>query len=148
MYENGDVYWVNRIIDALVSYNNIKHVTIKLTPIDAKNNPEKVRYSFSFKNIKPKLKVGDYVKNADKGIFLSKRYTFNWNTELFEINQVLKTQLPIYRIEYVDGEKIEKKYYEQKLLKSDFDFESNNKVFETLGLTLTVKKKITRDRFN
>ena len=29
MYENGDVYWVNRIIDALVSYDNIKHVTKK-----------------------------------------------------------------------------------------------------------------------
>ena len=79
---------------------------------------------------------------------LSKRYTFNWNTELFKINQVLKTQPPIYRIEYVDGKKIENIYYEQELLKSDFDFESNNKVFETLGLNLTVKKKITRNRFN
>ena len=31
---------------------------------------------------------------------------------------------------------MEGKYYEQELLKSEFDFESNNKVLETLGINL------------
>ena len=40
----------------------------------------------------------------------------------------------------MNGEIIEGKYYEQELLKSDFDFESNNKVLETLNVNLSVNK--------
>ena len=32
----------------------------------------------------------------------------------------------------------EGKYYEQELLKSEFDFESNNKVFESLNIFLNI----------
>ena len=39
-----------------------------MTPVDASNNPDKVKYSFIYRNIKPKLKVVDYVRNADKVI--------------------------------------------------------------------------------
>ena len=35
---------------------------------------------------------------------------------------------------------IEGKYYEQELLKSEFDFESINKVLESLNLVLSVNK--------
>ena len=35
---------------------------------------------------------------------------------------------------------IEGKYYEQELLKSEFDFESNNKVLESLYKNLSVNK--------
>ena len=34
----------------------------------------------------------------------------------------------------MNGEIIEGKYYEQELLKSEFDFESNNKVLESLKI--------------
>ena len=34
----------------------------------------------------------------------------------------------------------EGKYYEQELLKSGFDFESNNKVLESLNINLSVNK--------
>ena len=49
----------------------------------------------------------------------------------------------------MNGEIIECKYYEQELLKSEFDFESNNKVLESLIINLSVnKRKMTRNRFN
>ena len=111
-----------------------------MTTIDASNNTDKVKYTFSFKNIKPKLKVGDYVRNADKRNILSKGYTSNWNRELFKVNEILKTQPPTYKIEDINGEIIEGKYYEQELLKSEFDFESNNKVLESLDIFFTVNK--------
>ena len=66
-----------------------------MTAVDASHNPEKYRLSFSLKNSKPRLKVGDYVKKADKRNLFSKGYTSNWYTQLFKINQVLKTQPPI-----------------------------------------------------
>ena len=136
MFINGDGNWVNILNDAVLTYNNSIHSTINMTPVDASNNPDKVKYTFNFKNIKPKLKVGDYVRNADKRNIFSKGYTSNWNRELFKVNEVLKTQPPTYKIEDTNGEIIEGKYYEQELLKSKFDFESNNKVLETLNIDL------------
>ena len=135
MFINGDGNWVNILTDAVVTYNNNIHSTINMKPVDASNNPDKLKYTFSFKNIKgkpgyaqPKLKVGDYVRNTDKRKIFSKGQTSNWNRELFKVNEDLKTQPPIYKIEDINGETIEGKYYEQELLKSKFDFESNNKV--------------------
>ena len=40
----------------------------------------------------------------------------------------------------MNGEIIESKYYEQELLKTEFDFESNIKVLESLDIILTVNK--------
>ena len=49
----------------------------------------------------------------------------------------------------MNGKIREGKYYEQELLKSEFDFESNNKVLESLDIILTIKnRKMTRNRFN
>ena len=130
MFINSDGNWVNILNDAVIIYNNKIHSTINMTPVDASNNPDKV--------IKPKLKVGDYVRNVDKRNIFCKSYTSNWNRELFKVNEVLKTQPPTYKIEDVNGEIIEVKYYEQELLKSEseFDFESNNKLLESLGIIL------------
>ena len=59
MIINGDGYWLDPLNDAVVTYNNNIHKTINTTPIDASNNPDKLSYTFSFKNINPELKVGD-----------------------------------------------------------------------------------------
>ena len=136
MFINGDVNWVNILNDVVVTYNNNIHSTINMTPVDASNNPDKVKYSFIYRNVKPKLKVGDFFRNADKRNIFSKGYTSNWNRKLFKVNEVLKTQPPTYKIEDINRKIIESKYYEQELLKSEFDFESNNKVLESLGIDL------------
>ena len=149
IFINGDGNWVNISNDAVVKYNNNIHSTINMTPVDASNNPDKVKYYISetasqIKSTKatPKFKVGDYVRNADNSNIFSKSYTSNWNRELFKVNEVLKTHPPTYKIEDINGEIIEGKYYEQELLKSEFDFESNNKVLESLNIFL----KINNDR--
>ena len=136
MFINGDGNWVNIINDAVVTYNNKIHSIINKAPVDASNNPDKVIYSFVYRNIKPKLKVGDCVRNADKRNIFSKEYTSNWNRELFKVNEVLITQPPTYKKKDINGEIIEGKYFEQDLLKSDFVFESKNKVLESLGIIL------------
>ena len=55
---------------------------------------------------------------------------------MFKVNEVLKTQSPTYKIGDISGEIIEGKYCEQELLKSEFDFESNKKVLESLNIFL------------
>ena len=192
MFINGEGYCVDNLNDAVVTFNNNKCTTINMTPVDASNNLDKVRYYVISTKIKPKLKVGDYVRNADKynknihftinmtpvdasnnldkvryyvkstkattkfkvgdyvrnadkrNIF-AKGYTSNWNRELFKVNEVLKTQPPTYKREDIKGEIIEGKYYEQELLKSEFDFDSNNKVLESINIVLNInndKKQI------
>ena len=56
------------------------------------------------------------------------------------MNEVLKTHPPTYKIEDINGEIMEGKYYEQELFKSEFDFETNNKVLESLDIFHTVNK--------
>ena len=102
MFINVDDNWVNIKNDAVITFNNNIHSTIHLTPVDAPNNPDKVKYSFNFKKIKPKLKIGDYVRKADKRNIFSKEYTSNWNRELFKNNEVLKTQPRTYKIEDIN----------------------------------------------
>ena len=104
MFINGDGNWVDILNDAVITYNKNILSKIKMAPVDASNNPEKVGYSFNFKNIKRKLKVGDYVRNADKGNIFSQEYTSSWKRKLFKIKEVLKTQPPTYRIEEFNGE--------------------------------------------
>ena len=138
MFFNGDGNRVNILNDAVVTYNNNIHSSNNMTPVDASNNPDKVKYTFSFRNNKHKLNVGDYVRNVDKRNIFSKGYTSNWNRELFKVNEVLRTHPPTYKTGDINGEKIEGKYNEQELLKSEFDFESNNKVLESLNIFLNI----------
>ena len=140
MFINGDGNWSNILNDAVITYDNNIHSTINLTPVDASNNPEKIRYCVKSTKATPKFKVGGYVRNADKRNIFSKGYTSNWNRELFKVNDVLKTQQPTYKIEDINGEIIEGKYYEQELLKSEFDFESVNKVLESININLSINK--------
>ena len=99
MFINGNGNWVNILNDAVITYNNNILSTINMTPINASNNPDKVRHFISTSTkIEPKFKVGVYVRNADKRNILSKGYTSNWNRELFRVNDVLKTQPLTYKI--------------------------------------------------
>ena len=124
MFFNGDGNWVNILNDAVITSNNNIHSTINMTYINMTINMTYVKST----KATPNLKVGDYVRNADKRNIFSKGYTSNWNRELFKFKEVLKTQPPTYKIEDMNAEIIQGKYYEQELFKSEFDFESNNKV--------------------
>ena len=146
MFINGDGNWVNILNGAVITYNKNIHSPINMTPVDASNNLDKVRHYVKSTKATPKFNVGDYVRNAGKRDIFSKGYTFNWNRELFKVNDVLKTQLPSYKIEDIYEEIIEGKYYEQELLKSEFDIESYNKVLESLNTFLNINN--ARERFN
>ena len=142
MFINGDGNWVNILNDAVITYNNNIHSAINMRPVDASNNPDKVKY---YVKSNKATQVGDYVTNADKRNIFSKGYTSNWNRELFKVNEVLNTQPLTYKMEDINGEIIEGKYYEQELLKSEFDLESNNNVLKSLNIFLNInndKKQI------
>ena len=77
MFINGYGNWVNFLKNAVIIYNNNIHSTINLTPVDASNNPEKVKYYVKSTKATPKPKICDNVRNADKSNIFSKGYTSN-----------------------------------------------------------------------
>ena len=133
MYIEGKACWLNHINSALDKYNNRMHTTTRMTPFEASNKPIDPP-TFVNKPKQPKFQVGDYVRVPDKRNIYSKGYTTNWNRELFKIQKINPTNPITYTLEDENNEQIAGKYYEQELLRSVFNFESNNKTLESMNI--------------
>ena len=145
MYIEGKGNWLNHLDAALQKYNNRVHTTTKMTPFEANkkpidpptfvNKPKQPRDSYrSFAQSFAKFQVGDFVRVPDKRNIYSKGYTTNWNRELFKIHSINKTNPVTYTLNDENGEIIQGKYYEPELLRSIFDFDSNNKTLESMNI--------------
>ena len=137
MYIEGKGNWLNHLYAALQKYNNPVHTTTKMTPFEANKRPidpptfvNKPKHSRSF----AKFQVGDFVRIPDKRNIYSKGYTTNWNRELFKIHSINATNPVTYTLNDENGEIIQGKYYEQELLGSIFNFDSNNKTLESMNI--------------
>ena len=135
MYIEGKACWLNHLDAALEKYNNRVHGTTKMTPFEMVTNTNKIINLKINKNEKiPKFQVGDYVRVPDKRNLYSKGYTTNWNRELFKIHKINPTNPVTYGLVDENNEQIEGKYYEQELLRSVFNIESNNKTLESMNI--------------
>ena len=135
MYIEGKACWLNHIDAAMEKYNNRVHGTTKMTPFEMVTNTNKIINIKINKNEKiPKFQVGDYVRVPDKRNLYRKGYTTNWNRELFKIHKINNTNPVTYGLVDENNEQIEGKAYEQELLRSVFNFESNNKTLESMNI--------------
>ena len=140
MYIEGKACWLNHINTSLDKYNNRVHGTTKITPLEASNhklissNNTIITEGATRNNKIPKFQVGDYVRVPDKRNLYSKGYTTNWNRELFKIHKINPTNPVTYGLIDENNEQIEGKYYEQELLRSVFNFKSNQKVLESMNI--------------
>ena len=135
MYIEGKACWLNHLDAAMEKYNNRVHGTTKMTPFEMVTNTKKIINIKINKNEKiPKFQVGDYVRVPDKRNIYSKGYTTNWNRELFIIHKINPTNPVTYGLVDENNEQIEGKYYEQELLRSVFNFKSNNKTLESMNI--------------
>ena len=143
MYIEDKACWLNHLDAALEKYINCIHGITKMTPFEASNNTAKLAthksvpnliFSNINKNKLPKFQVGDFVRVPDKRSIYSKGYTRNWNRELFKIHKINPTNPVTYGLVDENNEQIEGKYYEQELLRSIFNFKSNNKTLESMNI--------------
>ena len=109
------------------------HATTRMTPFEANNDKPIPNVIPSNKKL-PKFEVGDFVRVPDKRNIYSKSYTTNSNKELFKIHKINPTNPVTYGLEDQDGELTEGKCYEQELLRSVFNFDSNQKVLESMNI--------------
>ena len=133
MYNEGKCNWLNHLDAAIQKYNNRVHATTKMTPFEANKKPIDPP-TFVNKLKQPKFQVGDYVRVPDKRNIYSKGYTTNWNRELFKIHSINKTNPVTYTLNDENGEIIQGTHYEQELLRSIFNFDSNNKTLESMNI--------------
>ena len=78
--------YIDKLDDIVDEYNNTYHTTIKMKPIDVKDNinintSKKVNYK------DPKFKVGDRVRISKYKNIFAKGYMPNWSEEVFVIKK-------------------------------------------------------------
>ena len=84
-----NVYF-NVLDDIVNKYNNTVHRTIKMKPIDVRNDSF-VEYNEDSNKKSPKYKVGDHVRISKYRNIFTKGYVPNWSEEVFVIKKVKNT---------------------------------------------------------
>ena len=102
--------YIDKLYDIVHKYNNTKHRTIKMKPIDVKDNTY-IDFGKEFNDKDPKFKVGDHVRISKYKNIFAKGYTPNWLEEVFVIEEIKNTVLWTYVINDLNGEEIIGTFY-------------------------------------
>ena len=82
--------YIDKLDDIVDEYNNTYHTTIKMKPIDLKDNTY-INTSKKSDYKDPTFKVGDRIRISKYKNIFAKRYMPNWSEEVFVIRKVKNT---------------------------------------------------------
>ena len=133
--------------DIVKKYNNTYHSTIKMKPINVKDN-NFTEYVEESNKKSPKFKIGDHVRISKYKNIFAKRYTPNWSEEIFIVNKVKNTLPWTYEINDLNGEKISGSFCEKELQKTNQREFRIEKIIRRKGNKLYVKWKGYDNSFN
>ena len=139
--------YIDKLNDIVNEYNNTKHRTTKMKPIDVKDNTY-IDFGKEVNDNDPKFKVGDDVKISKYKNSFVKVYTPNWSEEVFVIKKIKNTVPWTYVIDDLNGEEITRTFYEKELQKIDQQEFRIEKVIKKTGDKLYVKWKGYDNSFN
>ena len=102
--------YIDKLDDIVDEYNNTYQTTIKMKPVDVKDNTY-INADKEINNKDPKFRVGDRVRISKyKNIFAT---GYNWSEEVFVIKKVKNTVPWTYVINDLNGEEITGAFYEK-----------------------------------
>ena len=139
--------YIDKLDDIVKKYNNTYHKSIKMKPVDVKDNTY-INFKKEFNDKNPKFKVGDHVRISKYKNMFAKGYTPNWSEEIFIIKKIKNTMPQTYVINDLNAEEIIGIFYENKLqgtYQKEFKIE---KVLKKKGDKLYVKWKGYDNSFN
>ena len=84
--------YINKLDDIVDEYNSTYHSTVKMKPIDVKDN-KYINTDKETNDKDPKFKIGDRVRISKYKNIFAKGYTPNWSEEVFVIKKVKDTVL-------------------------------------------------------
>ena len=132
--------YINKLDDIVYDYNNTYHRTIKMKPVDIKDNT----YIDSEKEVNdkdPKFKIDDRVRISKYKNIFAKGYMPNWSEEIFISSKIKNTVPWTYDINDFNGGEIIGTFYEKELQKTDQKEFRIEKVLKKKGNKLYVKRK-------
>ena len=116
MTATGKNVYYDILDDVVNKYNNTKHSTIKMKPIDVKNN--KRVYIDEHNEKDSRFKAGDRVRISRYKNIFAKGYTPNWSKEIFIVNKINDTVPYTYHLKDLNDEEIIGSFYDKELQKS------------------------------
>ena len=112
--------YIDKLDDIVDKYNNTYHTSIKMKPIDVKDNTY-INVDKEINNKDPKFKVGDPVRISKYKNIFAKGYMPNGSEEVFVIKKVENTVPWTYVINDLNCEEITGTFYEKELQKTNQD---------------------------
>ena len=116
--------YIDKLDDIVDEYNNTYHRTIKMKPVDVKDNTY-IDFKKEVNDKDPKFKVGDHVRISKYKNIFAKGYAPNWSEEVFVVSKIKNTVPWTYVINDLTGEEIIETFYEK----------TNQKEFRTEKVT-------------
>ena len=116
MTDTGKNVYYNVLDDVVNKYNNTTHSTIKMKPMDVKNN--KRVYIDEHNEKDSKFKVGDRVRISTYKNIFAKRYAPNWSSEIFIVDKINDTVPYTYNLKDLNDEEIIGSFYDRELQKT------------------------------
>ena len=118
MTATGKNVYYDVLDDVVNKYNNTKHSTIKMKPIDVKNNKRVYIHEHNEKD--SKVNVGDRVRISRYKNIFAKGYAPNWSSEIFIVNKINDTVPYTYNLKDLNDEEIIGSFYDKELQKTKF----------------------------
>ena len=132
--------YIDKLDDIVDEYSNTYHTTIKMKPIDVKDNTL-INTDKEINSEGPKFKVGDHVRISKYKNIFAKDYTPNWSEEVFIIKKVKSTVPWTYVINDLNNEEITGTFYEKELQKTNQEESRIEKVIKRKDDKIYVKWK-------
>ena len=110
---NNTNKYIDVLDDYVERYNNTRHSSIKMTPVEASKKENEVRVyrnfyqDFERRPIHAKFKTGDKVRILKKKGLFEKGFTPNWTEEVFTVSKIQRTNPVTYKITDNNGEEIQ-----------------------------------------
>ena len=108
--------YIDKLDNIPSEYNNTYHRTIKMKPIDVKDNTY-INIGKEVNDKGAKFKVGDHVRISKYKNIFDKSYTPNLSEEIFVIKEIKNTVPWTYIINDLNGQEIIGTFYEKELRK-------------------------------
>ena len=152
---NSTMVYVNILTDLVKQYNNTRHSSTKMTPVEAskKKNENKVWKNLYLGHNErtingAQFSVGDKVRITKKKNTFEKGYTPRWTEEVFTISAVQNTIPVTYKITDYKGEVIQGTFYEPELQKTKQEIYRVEKIIQKGQTKSLVKWKGCPVSFN
>ena len=139
--------YIDKLDDIVVEYNNTYHRTIKIKPVDVKDNTY-IDFNKEVNDKDPKFKLDDHARISKYKNIFAKEYTPNWSEEVFIITKIKNTVPWTYIINDLNGEEIIGTFYEKELQKTNQKKFRIEKVIRRKSDKLYVKWKSYNNSFN